>query len=54
MSTRAAFKAERKLAWINDTLTFMRTQYSAEELERASDLVMDLEGRAAYLRGLLG
>lgn len=40
---------ERKVARIEETLTFIRTQYTADEKVAATDFVMDLEGQRAYL-----
>ena len=54
MTKRDAATAHRKLSGVEETLTFIRTQYTAAEQVKADAMVMDLEGQRAYLHGLLG
>jgi uncharacterized Fe-S cluster-containing protein len=53
MSRKDEGKAYGKLDRIEETLTFIRTQYTAEQKIKATDLVMRLEGERAYLLGLV-
>lgn len=53
MTKKELAKAEGRLARLEETLTFIRTQYSDEAKAAGADWIMGMAGEAAYLRGVL-
>lgn len=53
LTKKAEGRAYARLERLGETLTFIRHWYSPAEQARAADLIVQLEGERAYLRGLL-
>lgn len=53
MTKKDVAKAEGRLARLEETLTFIRTQYTEAQKAHAADWILGLQGEAAYLRGVL-
>ena len=52
MSRVTGERIEGRAARAAETLTFIRTQYTAEQQVRAADLIMELAAIVAYADGL--